>query len=368
MAVIPVIVFASVVGAPVAALLASAGVYQNPVLDMDFPDPSVTRAPDGTFFAYATMGNGHHLQVASSTDLVNWKYLGEAMPTPAAWTNSDCFWAPDVQYHADVGLYFMYYAASTVNNAGVCTAMCIGVATSVEPGGPFRDAAPAPLVCGDAFAAIDPKSFDDPRGSGLTYLYWGSGGAPIMARELAPNRTAWAPGSVAAPMLLPNATRPYESLVEGAWLHAHAGTYYLLTSGDACCGSGAHYAVIASSAPHPLGPFTRRGDVDGTGRDVMLAQPGNGSRIAAPGHNCIVSDDSGRDWLLYHGYVSGNLNGPRALMLDPLLWTAPNGTHSPVGVWPSVAGGVPSTTPQVAPFIKPGALTSDSVVALAASG
>ena len=333
---------------------AQTGLYQNPVLDMDFPDPSVTRAPDSTFYAYATMGNGHHLQVASSADLVHWTYLGEAMPAPAAWTNSDCFWAPDVQYHADAGLYDMYYAASTVNNAGVCTAMCIGVATSADPRGPFVDAAPAPLVCSDAFAAIDPKSFDDtaPGGSGSTFLYWGSGGAPIMARELASNRTAWAPGSVAVPVLLPNASRAYESLVEGAWLHAHAGTYYLLTSGDACCGGGAHYAVIASSAPHALGPFTRRGDADGTGRDVMLAQAGDGSRIAAPGHNCIVTDDAGNDWLLYHGYVGGNLNGPRALQLDLLLWTTPNGTHSPIGVWPAVAGGVPSTTPQAVPYVR----------------
>lgn len=44
--------------------------YQNPVLDMDFPDPTVVKGLDGAFYAYGTMGNGHRIQVASSLDLV----------------------------------------------------------------------------------------------------------------------------------------------------------------------------------------------------------------------------------------------------------------------------------------------------------
>ena len=87
----------------------------NPVLNKDFPDPSVARAANGTFYAYATMGNGHHLQVASSPNLVNWTYLGEAMPRPPNWTSGGCFWAPDVQRHGDT--FFMYYAASTKTGA-----------------------------------------------------------------------------------------------------------------------------------------------------------------------------------------------------------------------------------------------------------
>jgi arabinan endo-1,5-alpha-L-arabinosidase len=111
-------------------------------------------------------------------------------------------------------------------------------------------------------------------------------------------------------------------------------------------------AVIASRAAHPTGPFTRRGDADGTGRDLLLAQRGSGSAIAAPGHNCIVVDDAGNDWIVYHGYVGGNLNGPRALQLDRVYWSAPNGSTSPVGIWPAVLDGAPSTTPQAVPVIN----------------
>ena len=331
-----------------------AALYTNPVLDLDFPDPSITRAADGTFYAYATMGNGHHLQVASSPNLVNWTYLGEAMPAPAAWTAGGCFWAPDVQRHG--ATFFMYYAASTKTDAGGrCTAFCIGVATSAAPAGPFVDAAP-PLVCGGAFTALDPMSFDD-AATGVTYLYYGSDGAPLMARALDPSRTAWAADSAAVAVLHPDASRPYESLIEGAWLHAHGDALFLFYSGDACCGAGANYAVSVARAAIPLGPFLRRGDSIGTRQDALLAQAGNGSRIAAPGHNCIVTDDVGNDFIVYHGYVDGNRAGPRALHLDLLQWTSPNGTLSTVRVWPQVgphgpAGGTPSTTPQVVPFIK----------------
>jgi arabinan endo-1,5-alpha-L-arabinosidase len=331
-----------------------AALYTNPVLSMDFPDPSITRAVDGTFFAYATMGNGHHLQVASSPNLVNWTFLGEAMPTPAAWTAGGCFFAPDVQRHGVT--YYMYYAASTKKDAGGrCTAFCIGVATSSAPAGPFTDVAP-PLVCGEASTALDPMSFDDPI-SGVSYLYYGSGGVPLMARALDANRTAWAPGSTAVAVLSPDAARPFESLVEGVWLHAHGSSIYLFYSGNQCCGEGANYAVSVARGSTPLGPFLRRGDSDGTGHDTLLAQAGNGSLIAAPGHNCIVTDDAGNDFIVYHGYVGGNRAGPRALHIDLLQWVSPNGTLSDVRAWPQVGprgagGGVPSTTPQVVPYIK----------------
>jgi arabinan endo-1,5-alpha-L-arabinosidase len=160
----------------------------------------------------------------------------------------------------------MYYAASTSTDDahGGCTAFCIGVAPSAAAAGPFVDAAP-PLVCDAAYAAIDPKSFDD--GSGGIFLIYGSGGAPLMVRALDASRTAWAAGSAAIALLQPDEGRPYESLVEGAWLHAHAGALYLFYSGDACCGAGANYAVSVARAASPLGPFTRRGDADGTRRD-----------------------------------------------------------------------------------------------------
>ena len=51
-----------------------AATYVNPVLDADFPDPAVLKAPDGFYYAYATQtqrgGKWINIQAARSSDLV----------------------------------------------------------------------------------------------------------------------------------------------------------------------------------------------------------------------------------------------------------------------------------------------------------
>src|SRR5690242_13018396 len=85
---------------PVARPLATAS-YVNPVLDADFPDPSVIRAPDRFYYAYATQthrnGQWVNIQTARSADLVHWQYLGDALPVKPSWASkTQDFWAPDV--------------------------------------------------------------------------------------------------------------------------------------------------------------------------------------------------------------------------------------------------------------------------------
>ena len=68
------------------------------MLDLDFPDPTVINV-NGIYYAYATQA--HHdgkminIQVASSKDLFNWKYEGDALPQKPVWASStQDFWAP----------------------------------------------------------------------------------------------------------------------------------------------------------------------------------------------------------------------------------------------------------------------------------
>src|ERR1043165_6741946 len=75
--------------------------YQNPVYDADFPDPTVIRASDGKFYAYATqtmVGSVWlNIQVARSSDLLHWQLLGAALPVKPTWANqTQNFWAPHV--------------------------------------------------------------------------------------------------------------------------------------------------------------------------------------------------------------------------------------------------------------------------------
>lgn len=270
--------------------------YANPVLDRDFPDPAVLRAPDGWYYAYATNSAPFNVQVARSRDLAQWEHLGEALPAKPDWASRD-FWAPHV-VHED-GTYYLYYSAE----GNAAKGKCMGVATARAPRGPFVDSG-APMLCGGGIEHIDPMAFDDPR-TGRRLLYWGSG--TIRAQELAADRLRFAPGSTAVELLHRDPQRPYRRLIEGAWVVFREGYYYLFFSGDRCCDRVPHYAVMVARARDALGPFEE------------LAAPILESRgdWIAPGHNSVATDDAGRDWILYHSRHPAR-GMDRVMLIDPL--------------------------------------------------
>lgn len=316
--------------------------YVNPVLNADFPDPAVVRAPDGVYYAYATQTTGLRLQVSRSTDLVAWSAPAEALPTKPVWTSSGSnYFAPDVAYRE--GRYVMYYSAQADTTAG---AYCIGVAFSPSPTGPFQDVG-RPLVCGPGFTTIDPQGFDDPQTS-KRYLYWGSNSAPLVVRELAADRQSFAPGSATVPLVSPrpgNYLSAYDTdLIEGVWVTYTAPYYYLYFSGNRCCGVEAHYAVMVARAPSPTGPF----EVLGAGGVAQPILQGLGP-WQNPGHNAVVRDAAGAEWMLYHAISASNpyLNpgntsvSRRPMLIDRITY---------VNGWPTVgAAGVPTSTPQTRP-------------------
>src|ERR1044072_2227519 len=89
----------------------------NPVLDQDFPDPTLIRA-DGKYYAYATQtlynGKTINIQVASSPDLQHWTILGDALPQKPSWASTtQDFWAPHVLYDSSMKKYVMFYSAES---------------------------------------------------------------------------------------------------------------------------------------------------------------------------------------------------------------------------------------------------------------
>ena len=309
--------------------------YLNPVLDQDFPDPSVLKA-GGTYWAYATqtfLANGTriNIQSASSPDLVHWTVGADALPVRPAWSTVTWnFWAPHVLYAAEQSKYIMYYSADADTSD-----MCIGIATATVPQGPFTDVG-SPLICGAGFAHIDPMAFDDPA-SGKHYLYWGSGFQPIMVRELATDRVHFAAGSAETPVLQTSGA-PYESLIEGAWVVKRPDFYYLFYSGNDCCSlPDPHYAVLVARSASPTGPFTKTGDALGSGSSAIVT---TGDFFKGPGHNAVITDGAGADWLVYHAVdptrpkLSDDRSVRRPMVIDRITWQA-NG-------WPSVANGHPS--------------------------
>lgn len=332
-----------------AAQSVAASTYTNPVYDADFPDPTVIRASDNFFYAYATQGTvagkTYNIQVARSRDLVRWELLGDALPAKPAWANqTQKFWAPHVSQHGDT--FYMYYSA----DPNTLTGLCLAVATAKQPQGPFTDIG-KPLKCGKSFVNIDPMAFDDQR-TGKRLLYWGSGFEPLRVQELAADRISFKRGSAAREVVSPIKTEDpanYQRLVEGAWVTYRDGFYYLFFSGDNCCGDKAHYAVMVARSRSAEGPFETLAGATGEPQSVILEL---NTRFLAPGHNSVIRDAAGDDWIVYHAIdvnkrhieaIAGDRDVRRIMLLDRLVYRKG---------WPRVEWGSPSTLPKRAPVVR----------------
>jgi len=338
---------------PTAPTTQQADTWSNPVFDTDFPDPTVVRAGDGYFYAYATQavinGKLHHIQVARSLDLINWERMPDALPAKPTWADKTepKFWAPHVSF-AD-GKYFMYYSADPNTQKG----LCLAVAVADKPSGPFVDSG-KPLKCGSGFINIDPMAFDDPK-TGKKLLYWGSGFEPIKVQELAANRMEFATNSVPINLVFPIKTEDpnnYQRLIEGAWVTYRKGFYYLFYSGDNCCGDKAHYAVMIARSKSATGKFETLAQATGAGNSVILEK---NDEWLAPGHNSVITDDKGDEWIFYHAIntkkrnvetgeaIGGDRDVRRVMLLNRLIYK--NG-------WVRVESGTPVISSKKFPKIR----------------
>lgn len=320
---------------------ATATTYINPVYAADFADPTVIRAADGFYYVYGTNtevnGEEVNIQVARSSDLINWEHVGDALSQKPGWASKD-FWAPHVLYDTATQTYYLYYSGESASET---EGKCLGVATSKDPAGPFVDSG-APLLCGKTFESIDPMPFDDPA-TGKKLLYWGSAHLPIKVQELSDDRLSFKPGTAATDIIHAvhnNDPVNYQNLVEGAWVIFREGYYYLFYSGDNCCGDKAHYAVMVARSRSATGPFQTLAEATGKANSVILEL---NERWIAPGHNSIVTDDAGQDWMFYHAIDSKKTNNGRVMLMDKILYK---------DGWPYIETGTPSTTEQEPPTIR----------------
>jgi arabinan endo-1,5-alpha-L-arabinosidase len=235
----------------------------------------------------------------------------------------------------------MYYSAKP-DSADERHGLCLAIATAAAPAGPFTDMG-HPLKCGKEFVNIDPMAFDDPA-TGKRLLYWGSGFEPLKVQELASDRMSFAAGSSPIDLVWPTPNRAsFPVLVEGSWVVRHGGYYYLFYSGDNCCGPKADYAVMVARSRSATGPFETFEQTRGVPHSIILEKRGY---WFAPGHNSVITDAAGQDWLVYHAVdarrprekPTDEINTRRILLIDRIRWE--NG-------WPMIEG--PSAGPMPAP-------------------
>lgn len=303
----------------------------NPVLDQNFPDPTVIKAADGYYYAYATNtaidGKPVNIQVSKSKDLIQWDKIKDAFPKKPSWAQKD-LWAPHVIYDSEKQTYFLYYSAESKSDT---YGKCMGVATSKSPLGPFVDKG-TPLLCGEGFVNIDPMAFDDPT-TNKKLLYWGSGFQAIKVQELKENRLEFKDGSRPIELvhtITNDDPNNYQRLVEGAWVEKYNDFYYLYYSGDNCCGESAHYAVMVARSKSATGPFVSYAESNNKQNSVILKK---NHKWIAPGHNSIVKDQNNQSWIVYHAIDSEDKEKGRVLLMDKLNYK---------DGWPIISNGTPS--------------------------
>jgi GH43 family beta-xylosidase len=339
-----------------AAPRSPAATYTNPVSSGfadTFADPTVIRGQDGFWYAYGTSdplrsgeGRPHRIPIARSSDLANWSYAGDAFTDagrPAYVAPGSSYWAPDVRYLD--GRYVMYYTVTDTTVSPGGDDFAVGVATSPSPTGPWTQGeapvvAPRPGGGGGYLTTIDPAEFTDV--DGVRYLYYGSYYGGISVTQLSADGLH----AVGAPTMV-----AIDNKYEGSYVVRRDGYYYLFASSANCCaGPTTGYAVSVGRATNPRGPF-----VDANGVSLAASRVGgtpvvtqNGNRWIGTGHNGLLTDLSGQDYLVYHAIDRNNpyLDQPygvnrRPMLIDRLDW---------INGWPTVrAGAGASDTAQPAP-------------------
>ena len=294
------------------------GQFINPVIDRNFADPFVLEV-DGTYYAYATGNLTYNIQVTTSTDLVHWERAREALPRLPLWqpTSKGLTWAPEVT-ETDAG-FVMHYTGRDVQ-AGM---QCLGVATAVDPTGPFVDESNGPLLCQhDLGGSIEFESLPGRRRSRVTCCGRAMGTAAGSRSACSSRNWPLTPGRlVGEPTDLGLAVdAPWErNLIEAPTLLFHDGTYHLFFSANDY-GSRNYAAGYATSAK-VRGPYVDADENPILSTDIPV---GTAGLPAGPGHQSIIADGAGDLWIVYHAWDSGligdSIGGRRSMWIDELVF------------------------------------------------
>ena len=288
-------------------------VFQNPVIKQDFPDPFILQEGD-TFYAYATNSSGRNISLASSTDLVHWDLLGDAMPALPKWAKltSGLTWAPEVMKIGDK--YLMYYTSRDKAS----DKQCVGVAVSDKSQGKFKDTNEEPLVCqSEQGGTIDSSPFRDEDGT--LYLYYKNDGnccglpTYIYVQEMALDGLSL----LGEPVQLIHNDQPWEAhVIEAPTMFRHDGKYYLFYSANDY--GGVPYAVGYAICDSPLGPCQKAAENPILKSDVEDQK----NLVIGPGHQTLFQLGD-QTWIFYHAWQMrpGGFRGDsRFVWLDRLDW------------------------------------------------
>ena len=290
------------------------GLYANPVIPGDCPDPGVMR--DGSAYVLTCTGgdaSSDAYPIYTSSDLISWKPAGHIFPAGKhpTWATG-LFWAPEI--HKVGKQYVAYFSAQ---NAG--GRLAIGAAFGPTATGPFTDIG-KPLIADPAMGLIDVSEFTS--SSNVAYVLWKEDGnaqnkpTPIHIQPLAADGLSL----TGAPSTLITNDRNWEgNVVEGPWMTERNGLFYLFYSGASY--ANASYAVGVARGSSPLGPMTKPAG------PILTSN----AAWTGPGHCSVLDTPAGETVMIYHAWEPGCVNKfgcGRHTMVDRVTWD--------VSGWPGV--------------------------------
>lgn len=300
--------------------------YTNPVIAGDFADPSIIRVGN-TYFAVGTSSEwGPAYPVYTSKDLVNWTYVGPVFNKLPSWTMGS-YWAPELFYRNNT--YYLYYTARRKSDQR----SFIGVATTRDLTKGFTDHG---LLLEWTTEAIDPFIVEE---DGKLFMTWKAYGLDkgkaieILGAELSADGLKVT--GQAFSLIKAEPANWEKGGAEGQAIIKRGRYYYMLYSGNTCCGAQCNYQVGLARAERLQGPWEKYAN-----NPVLVGD----KDWKCPGHGTVVVTPDQRYFYLHHAYKGDDFTYTgRQGVLSELLWDDKTG-------WPAFRYGHATPTQAESPF------------------
>ena len=282
--------------------LQAAATFQNPILQGDYPDPSIVRVGGLFYMTHSANTYCPAFLLWQSPNLVDWE------PRGCALTDYDGdLWAPDLTFFQ--GKFYLYYITSGGNR----------VMTADTIQGPWSK----PIDLKVPF--IDPGHIATPDGKRFLHL---SGGHAV---ELASDGlSAVGPvKQVFEPWPIPKDWQIECTCLEGPKLFHRNDFYHLLVAQGGTAGPATSHMAIHARARTPLGPW------EFSPHNPIVHTASRQERWWSRGHATAVEAADASWWLVYHAYDKDYYTLGRSTLLEPLEWTADDWFHVPAGSDPA---------------------------------
>jgi hypothetical protein len=265
------------------------------LMDTPLRDPSICRAPHGTYYLTGTsepfwgFNNENGIRLWKSKDLLTWESLGTVWryggsPWHAKYLKAKKpLWAPEIHYCK--GTFWLTYSMPGWDGTGKTSGSGLLKSTSGKPEGPYQDMQPGERL-GDE---IDASLFEDDDGA--VYFLWHSGKIARLKADMSglaePYHWLRTTTTDANPKHHSGlcagifGAKSFDHVgYEGVFLFKSGGRYYL------CCSEifDGRYSCAVATAANIYGPYGERYEA-----------------IRHGGHNTFFKDGRGRWWATFFG-------------------------------------------------------------------